>query len=936
MKQTTQRFSGLLRAWILGLAIAAAFSCQSPNQHQIVDLTVEYLTNPLGVDVPQPRFSWKIVSEEREVTQVAYQLIVGESEKNVRRGTGDAWDSGVVSSDGTAQIAWGGNSLKSNTRYYWRVGVWINDQEPVWSEPAFFHTGILNKEEWQVQWITTAGEIVDASPLMRKEFVAEKSVKEANAYVTAAGFYELHLNGQKVGDHVLDPGVTDYRETVLYSVFDVTDLVKKGTNTLGAMLGNGAWNLRRTPDRYSWGQGDGSLGNPCLIVQLMITYSDGSQSVVVSDDSWKTGEGPITFNNLYGGEDYDANKEPVGWSDNGFDDAAWQSVVIAKNPGGKLKSQLTPPIKVTETIVPVAQTNPEPGVFLFDLGQNIAGWWKLEIKGSPGLVVRIRGSETLNDSLFSEPLEEGDKMSTKHRYHSQTWSDYTMKGSDLEVYEPRFFYTGMRYIEVTTSDKSTPAQLGITGRVVRSANPRNSWFESSDSLLNRIYRAGVWSQMGNMQSYPTDCPHREKGAYNGDGQVIAETSMHDFWMAPFYTKWLNDMRDSQQDNGRIPNTSPVLVGGMGGGVAWGSAYILIPYWMQHYYGDTRILEEHYPTMKRYLAYLKALGSLDEDPGEPWIIDNFDGYWYSLGEWCAPEQRDCPIHAVVNTFYYYHNNLLLSKIAGTLGHTDDQAYYAAQSDTIKENFNRRFFNPETGIYGTEETYQTYQLLALVGDMVPDVYREKVFGTIVDDIRARGNHLNTGIIGTKYLWPVLVQGGENELAYQVATQTSYPSFGYWIENGATTLLEEWSGVNSHNHQMFGSITEYFFKFLAGIQSPMEGSTTTGYKEIRIEPHVPAGLDHVRASVGTVAGTVVSDWKKDTGSFTHQVTIPANARGTVMLPVDTDREFTVFEGSLKLWENNQVVESIPGIASVTQTGERLQVTIGSGSYTFRIEYK
>lgn len=935
MKQTTQRFSALLRIWIMVLAMAAAFSCQSPKPHQVTSLAVEYLTNPLGVDVPQPRFSWKIESEERDVAQVAWQIIVGESEKDVRRGTGDAWDSGKVVSDASVQIAWGGNALKSNTKYYWKVGVWTNDGEPVWSEPAFFHTGLLNADEWKAQWITTAAEIVNASPLMRKEFEAEKSIKEAYAYVTAAGIYELHLNGQKVGDHVLDPGVTDYRETVLYSVYDVTELMEKGTNTVGAMLGNGAWNLRDTPDRYSWGRGNASLGNPCLIVQLMITYADGSQSVVVSDDSWKTGEGPISFNNLYGGEDYDANKEPAGWSASGFDDNAWQQVVIAANPGGRLKSQLTPPIKVTDTIVPVAQTNPGPGVFLFDLGQNIAGWWKLEIRGTPGMTVRIRGSETLNDSLFSEPLEEGDKMSTKHRYHAEVWTDYTLKGSDTEVYEPRFFYTGMRYIEVTTSDQSTPAHLGITGRVVRSANPRNSWFESSDSLLNRIYRAGVWSQMGNMQSYPTDCPHREKGAYNGDGQVIAETSMHDFEMAPFYTKWLNDMRDSQQDNGRIPNTSPVLVGGMGGGVAWGSAYILIPYWMQHYYGDTRILEDHYPAMKRYLAYLKALGSLDEDPKEPWIIDNFDGYWYSLGEWCAPEQRDCPIHAVVNTFYYYHNNLLLSKIAGTLGNTDEQAYYAAQADTIRENFNRRFFDPETGLYGTQEAYQTYQLLALVGDMVPDGYRDKVFQTVVDDIRARGNHLNTGIIGTKYLWPVLVQGGENELAYQVATQTTFPSFGYWIENGATTLLEEWAGVNSHNHQMFGSITEYFFKFLAGIQSPMEG-TAAGYKDIRIEPHVPAGLDHARASVGTVAGTVLSDWQKDAGSFTLQVTIPANTRGTVVLPLDGGREFTVFEGSVKLWENNQVAENVPGIASVTQSDGKLEVAIGSGSYAFRVEYK
>jgi len=669
-------------------------------------------------------------------------------------------------------------------------------------------------------------------------------------------------------------------------------------------------------------------------MQLMIVYSDGSREVVVSDETWKTTDGPVTFNNLYGGEDYDARKELPGWANSDFDDSAWKPAAVANNPGGKLKSQLTPAIEVTQTLEPVKQTNPEPGVFLFDLGQNIAGWWKLEVKGSPGQVIRIRGAETLNDSLFPKPLEEGDIFSTKHRYHAETWTDYTLKSNEMEVYEPRFFYTGFRYIEVTTGDNQKPEHLKVQGRVVRSANERNGTFESSDSLLNQIHRAGIWSQMGNMQSYPTDCPHREKGAYNGDGQVIAEASMHDFHMAPFYTKWINDMRDSQEENGRIPNTSPVLVGGMGGGVAWGSAYILIPWWMHHYYGDTRILEEHYPVMKEYLQYLKNLGSKDEDPSEPFIIDNFDGYWYSLGEWCAPGQSDCPNHPVVNTFYYYYNSLLLSKIAEELGYAADAQSFRELSDTIKQNFNRKFFNPETALYGTDETYQTYQLLALIGDVVPEGFREKVFQTIVDDIKMRDDHLNTGIIGTKYLWPVLVEGGENELAYRVATKTTWPSFGYWIENNSTTLLEKWSGENSHNHQMFGSITEYFYKFLAGIQSPMEGKTTKGYRQIHIEPHVPQDLDFVDSSVKTVAGKVVSNWKKEAGSFTHEVFIPANTTATIALPFNGSENVTVYEGNEKIWENNAYVEGVPGIHEITRENDRLVLKTGSGDYRFRVE--
>jgi alpha-L-rhamnosidase len=868
------------------------------------------------------------------VKQSAYRIIVGESLSEVKKETGSVWDSGKISGDKTVNVEFSGSPLQSNTTYFWRVRVWLDDEASIWSEPASFHTGILNENEWQAQWITTREEIVHASPLLRKAFQVEKEIDRAYVFVTATGFYELFLNGEKVGNHVLDPGITDYRKTVLYSTYDVTSLLKEGTNAAGAMLGNGAWNFRKTEGRWSWGSGGTSFGNPALWMQLMIDYTDGIREVVVSDNSWKTADGPITFNNLYGGEDYDARKEVPGWTDPSFNDSNWKPAVVATEPRGRLKSQLTPAIQVTQTLEPVKQTNPEPGVYLFDLGQNMAGWWRLKVKGTPGQVIRILGAETLNDSLFPKPLEEGDKLSTKFRYHAETWTDYTLKSNETEIYEPRFFYTGFRYIEVTTNDRKNPEQLKVAGRVVRSANERNGTFESSDSLLNQIHRAGVWSQMSNMQSYPTDCPHREKGAYNGDGQVIAETSMHDFHMASFYTKWINDMRDSQEENGRIPNTSPVLVGGMGGGVAWGSAYILIPWWMNHYYQDNRILEDHYPTMKRYVNYLKNLGSKDEDPSEPFIIDNFDGYWYSLGEWCAPGQSDGPNHPVVNTFYYYNNCLLLSKIATVLGHDEDALFYKNLSDTVKQHFNRKFFNPETALYGTDETYQTYQLLALVGDMVPEGYREKVFQTIVDDIKKRGDHLNTGIIGTKYLWPVLVQGGENELAYRVATQTTWPSFGYWIENNSTTLLEKWSGENSHNHQMFGSITEYFYKFLAGIQSPMEGNTTKGYRHIHIEPHVPQELGFVNASVETVSGKVVSNWKQEAGSFVHEVGIPANTTATVVLPVSAIENVTVFEGNEKIWENNAFVEGVVGIQDVTRKNDRLVVKTGSGKYRFRVE--
>jgi alpha-L-rhamnosidase len=917
---------------LFGLSLLVLSSCSDSNLG-VEDLRVDYQSNPLGVDASQPHFSWKIKSEERGVYQASWRVVVGESLQEVKQKGGSVWDSGEINSSETVNIAYDGPSLKSNQKYFWRVEITTENQEKIWSEPASFHTGLLDSSEWTAHWITTNEEIIHASPLFRKEFSIDKKVKQAYAFVTACGFYEFFLNGEKVGDHVLDPAVTDYRHRILYATFDLTGLLKRGGNALGVMLGNGAYNLRQTEGRYSWGDGGTQLGNPAFIVQVNITYEDGSQAVIVSDESWNYADGPITFNNIYGGEDYDARNEADGWSSVGFSDDNWRKASLAEPPGGQLKSQSMPAIKVTETLEPIAETNPADGVLLYDLGQNIAGWWRVQLKGKAGQTIRIRGAETLNDSLFPKNLEEGDRLSEKHRYHAETWTDYTLKGGGTETYEPRFFYTGFRYIEVATGNQEDLEILKVEGRVVGSALERNGRFVSSDSLLNQIHRAGLWSQKGNLVGYPTDCPHREKGAYNGDGQVIAETSMHDFQMAPFYYKWLNDMRDSQEPNGRIPNTSPTLIGGMGGGVAWGSAYVLIPYWMHHYYNDTRILTAHYPAMKRYLQYLQNLAKTDSKPEEPFIINDFDGYWYSLGEWCAPGERDGPNHAVVNTFYYYYNAKLMAEMANILGHTNDAREFSDLSDTVRNAFNSRFFNPETFLYGTDSTYQTYQLLALHGGLVPAEHRESVLQTIVDDIERRDGHLHTGIIGTKYLWPVLTTNGYRDLAFATATKKTYPSYGYWLDNNATTLLEEWSGDNSHNHQMFGSVVEYFYKYLAGIQSPMEGETTKGYRQILLKPNVPVGLDKVDASLETVAGTLVSNWAKDEHSFRYTVSVPANSSATVAIPAFNFEQAKVTEGNSLIWDNGGFVSGVAGIRNVTRMGDEIRVEIESGQYDFRL---
>lgn len=926
--------------WILlvipVLALTAMFmSCEKEKgTDEITQLKCEYMKHPMGIDMENPRFSWTINRNERGITQSAYRILVADNREDINNNTGNFWDSGKIQSGKTVNIEYEGEPLQSSKSYFWKMQVWYqNGESSGWSNVSNFHTGIIHKDEWQAQWIGAADTAINA-PLLRKTFNLNGRVEKAIAHVTGLGYYEFYVNGEKTGDHVLDPAITTYSKRVLYSTYDITDELTSGSNAVGIMLGNGALRMKKIEDRYSWGGISNDFGAPKGLVQIEITLSDGTQKTIATDGSWSSSSGPVTFNHFYAGEDYDAREEKPGWSTPEYNASGWQNVRIAEGPGGMLDAQLMQPMRVTETIEAVKRTSPKSGIYLFDMGQNFPGWWKLEVEGEGGTQIRIRGAETLNDSLFPKPLEEGDQLSTKHNYHANVWTTYTLNGEGNEVYEPRFFYTGFRYVEVQVDEPDNIESLNIEGRVVHSDIPYNGSFSSSSSLLNEIQEATVWSQRGNLHGYPTDCPQREKGAYTGDGQVIAETSIHDFHMAAHYTKWLNDMKDAQQENGRIPNTAPELVGGHGGGIAWGSAYILIPWWMYQYYDDTRVMEAHYPNMKKYIRYLYNLARSDANPQEKLIINDFGGYWDSLGEWCAPGQSDGPNHPVVNTAFYYKDVKLFSRIAETLGKKEDAKRYRELSDSIATAYNEKFFNANTNLYGTDSTYQTYQILALSFDLVPENHRKAVLQTIVDDINRRDGHLNTGIIGTKHLWTVLINSGHAELAYRVATQKTYPSYGFWLEKGATTLWEKWSGQASHNHQMFGSVDEFFYKFLAGLRAPTNQGTSRGYKHIRIKPFVPDDLSSVEASLETVNGKVSSGWENQDESFSLQVTVPANTTAEICVPLLSQEDIQINEGADKVWDDGSFAGDVNGIKSAGKEEDCIVFSVDSGTYQFTLK--
>lgn len=919
------------------LICSIMFGCtENENSSKLRDLKVEYLTNPLGLDEKTPRFSWIYDDEVRGATQSAYRIIISEKHENLENGIGDLWDSGEVKSSNTLNIQYEGEPLVSGEKYYWRVRAWDQDGEAGdWSETQYFRMGLLNPDDWQADWITAPDTTV-SSPLLRNVFTVEKEIETATAFVTGVGYYEFYLNGQKVGDHVLDPGMTDFRDRILYETYDVTDHLNTGENAAGFWLGNGAFRLKAEEGRWTWYGMNNQFGTPFGIMQLHLQYEDGSEEIISSDGTWKSSSSPIIYNNVYGGEDYDARLEQDEWNTVGFDDASWQPVEIVEDPDVIMDSQVMPPIRVVETMKPVTQTNPEPGTILYDLEQNIPGWWRLQVEGEAGTEIKIRGAETLNNELFPKPLQEGDSLSTKHQYHGNVWTTYILKGDGSETYEPRFFYTGFRYIEVQVDDPDAIKSLEIDGRVVHSALQRTSSFNSSDTLLNQICDAAVWSQRGNLHGYPEDCPHREKGGYNGDGQVIAETSMHDFDMHALYAKWLNDMKDSQYDNGRIPNTSPLMLGGVGGGIAWGSAYILLPWWMYQYYEDTRLLEEHYPDMKEYMTYLENLASEnDENPDEEYIINEFGGYWDSLGEWEAPvRDRTGPINPLTNTYYWYLDTLTFADIAGVLGNEEDRQYYLALADSIKQAFNEKFFLPGENLYGTEEPYQGYLLFALSGNLVPEENRQAVLDNLIHDIEVTSDgHLGTGILGTKHLINLLAEEGREDVLHEVVTKTTFPSWGYWIENGATTLWESWNAESSHNHQMFGTVNEYLYKYLAGIQAPTNEGTAVGYKEIHIKPYIPDQMNWAEASIETVRGTVSSRWEKTDDGLTLNITIPANTTGKISIPKLDWSDVQISEGAEIVWKDGEIINNNAEISSGREGVGNVVLDLKSGTYRFTV---
>lgn len=746
---------------------------------------------------------------------------------------------------------------------------------------------------------------------VRKEFQLERKIAQATATVAGLGLFELYVNDARIGDDVLAPALSDYDKRIYYMTYDVTAHVKKGRNAVGVLLGNGRfWAPRvRVPI------GSRSFGYPKLRMQIDIDYSDGSHEVIASDETWKLStEGPIRANNEYDGEFYDATREQHGWAKHGFDDAKWQSAQLVDGPKGALVAQMAEPLKVMETMKPQSIKEVKPGRWIIDMGQNMVGWARLSVSGRKGARVQLRFAETLRPDglLYLANLRSARATDT-----------YILKGKGKEQWEPRFTYHGFRYIEVT----GYPGKLrpeAIEGRVVHDAMSGMADFVSSNELLNRLHRNVYWGIRSNYRSIPTDCPQRdERQGWLGDRSVTSRSEAYMFDVAAFYSKWSLDIADSERDNGSVPDVAPNFWQIYTEDITWPSTFLLVPQMLYEEYGDTRAIERTYPAMRKWIEYMRTFlkdGLMPKD---------------TYGDWCVPPERPDLIHSedparktngtLLATAYYYQMLRLMSRYAVIAGQKQDATEYDALAEEIKVAFNKHFFNATTGLY--DNGTQTASILPLAVGMPAEEERGKLFDHLVNRIHTESkDHVGTGLIGAQWLMRTLTENGQPDLAYKIATQTTYPGWGYMIDQGATTVWELWNGntadpaMNSGNHVMqIGDLGLWLYAYLAGIRSD---PAAPGYRHAIIKPYPAGGLKSVSASHKSLYGRLASSWKREGNTFTLDVTVPANTTATVSLPAKSAETVT---------ESAKPATAAPGIRYLRTEEGRALYEVSAGQYHF-----
>ncbi|MGK7395848.1 MAG: family 78 glycoside hydrolase catalytic domain [Candidatus Cyclobacteriaceae bacterium M3_2C_046] len=903
------------------------------------NLKVNYIQSPMGLDDPKPGFSWEIGDKKRGAVQTAYRVLVSTTPELIRQGKGDLWDSDKVFSDQTIQVLYQGKPLKSTTRYYWAAKSWDEqDQASEYSNASWFETGLMDQEDWQGEWITDQWkpptreedfyEKIPA-PLFRKAFSPSRQIAQARLYISGLGYYEAYLNGQKVGDHRLDPGWTQYAKTVYYATYDVTSQINQGQNVLGVLLGNGWYNpLPMRMFGHNLRQVL-TIGKPKVIAQLKLTYTDGSVEHVYTDQTWKTADGPIVKNNIYLGEWYDARLEKEGWTNPGYQDDDWEEVLVTSGPAGDLKWQYIPPVKHTRTVYPDRIYEPQPGMYVVDMGQNFAGVIRFRLNAPAGTEVKFRYAELIHqDRTIDVNTTAAAQIKRKGRggpgAPEVAWQEdrYITKGAGTEVFEPRFTFHGFRFVEITGLPYQ-PSLNDLEGLRLNADLADNASFECSNQLFNRVQEVAEWTMLSNVFSIESDCPAREKYGYGGDMVTAGETFLYNYDMSSFYLKSVRDFaRDALPDGGMTECAPNIGVNARGvtpesGPPGWTLAHPFLVEQLYRYYGHTKAVQEQYQPMKDLVDFYRS-----NVPDH--IIE--DG----IGDHVSIDERPRP---VTSTAFYYHHARILARMADLLGKKEDAAIYNQLADEIKQAFIREFVNPETGEVFTRT--QASQVFALYYDLLPENVKSKALDVLKEEIfsKHRG-HLSTGIFSTKMMLNYLSDQGLDEINYTMMNQKEFPGYGYMINNDATTLWENWSFKqhDSKNHPMFGSISEWFHKSLLGIQ---QSEQSVAFSDIIIKPSLVNGLSWAKGHYKSVRGKIASQWWKFGDDITLKVKIPANTRARIYIPKYNKAQPDIYEGDFLLVQKG-VVQEMPAVFKfIEQTNDHVVLETGGGDYHFKVRH-
>ncbi|MGC4104283.1 family 78 glycoside hydrolase catalytic domain [Ferruginibacter sp.] len=905
---------------VFSLFLIVSFTMLSLQAQLKADhLLTENLQDPVGIDILQPQFSWQLQSGERNVQQSAYEIQAGTETAALVKGEG-AWKTGKINSDQSAHITYNGPALVAGKRYYWRVRVWDNKgNTSEWSKPASWQMALLQPSDWKAQWIVPGvDDSTYASPLFRKQFSYSKKVRSATAYITAHGLYEAQLNGQRVGDAYLAPGWTSYNKHLQYQCYDVTNLLKQGAAVIAVTLGDG------------WYRGNFAFDNKrniygtdiALLFQLDIVYADGTKESVVSDNSWKSSTGAIRSAGIYAGETIDARLEKKGWTLAGYDDSKWDAVKTADLSKTVLAAAYNEPIKKHETIQPVKIITTPKGERVIDFGQNLVGWVQLKVKGKPGDSVKI---------YHAEVLDKNGNFYTENLRGAKAEDIYVLKGNEEEIFEPHFTFHGFRYAKL----EGYPGELkpeNFTAMVLYSDMKQAGSFTTSDPLINQLQHNIEWGLRGNFLDVPTDCPQRdERMGWTGDAQAFFRTATFLRGVNNFFTKWLKDLSLDQVSTGSVPHVIPNPLGdkgwAAGGSAGWADASTIIPWQMYLVYGDKRILENQYNSMKAWVGYMQS-----QSTNDLWNKGSHFGDWlfYTMADDNDGKSAITNKYLIAQCFYANSTQLLINA-AKVLGKNEDVATYTALLQRIKDAFLKEY---TTANGATMSNTQTSYVLALQFDMLPEALRQQAADRLVANIREYRNHLTTGFLGTPYLCHVLSRYGYTDVAYTLLLQQTYPSWLYPVTKGATTIWERWDGIrtngefeavtmNSFNHYAYGAIGDWMYRVMAGIDNE---DGTVGYKQVRIQPHIGGGFTDVAASYDTQYGKLISSWKIANGKLILQTEIPANTTATIYVPVQGDNE---------VMESGQPLSASKTIQTTGKEKGYLVVKVGSGKYEFSTNY-